>query len=237
MTKYREQDQPVTVVMAVHNGAPFIAEAIKSLSQVSGLKEIILVDDACTDQSPTIAMATAKECKVALRCFRAKSNQPIGPSAARNLGARKVCTPLIWFFDADDICEIQGPDPRLNLIGISGDVIVGSMRYLEHGSHPPKYSQPRHCPSTNLLYLTTEAFRSVGGFNEDLRFGEDVDLLVRLVESGYEVTSIDVLVFSYRQHQDSLTNSIPSAKSQGMLAAVRARLSRINTGISETGAP
>lgn len=149
-----------------------------------------------------------------LRVVRLDANQ--GPAAARNAGLREVTTPYVAFVDTDvDVDE----DTLLALAGqldASGDALAAPrvcahaasddasvfQRFEQAGS--PLDLGPvaaRVAPTTRVSYVPAasivcrvDAIRAVGGFDEALRYGEDVDLVWRLVEHGmrcrYEPASI-----------------------------------------------
>jgi hypothetical protein len=86
----------VSVVMPVHNGQAFLAQAIESvLSQTYVPIELIAVDDGSTDRSADILAG----CEPRIRVVRqAKS----GVSAARNAGIDRSGGEYIAFLDQDD---------------------------------------------------------------------------------------------------------------------------------------
>src|SRR6266581_9394895 len=90
-------DGNVTVVIAVRNGEPFIAEAVRSaLSQGDQVARVIVVDDGSTDSS--VASVTA----LGDRRATATQSPGHGVSAARNFGAQQADTRWLLFLDADD---------------------------------------------------------------------------------------------------------------------------------------
>ncbi len=125
-----------------------------------------------------------------------------GPAAARNAGLACVTTPLVAFVDAD----VDLPtgwlhhllphfnDDRVALVAprVSVSPTAGAIgAYEQHGSpldlgpHPARVeagSRVSYVPSAAIV-CRTDALRDVGGFDESLRAGEDVDLVWRLVEA------------------------------------------------------
>jgi len=71
----------ISVVMPVHNAAPFVGEAIRSvLAQTVGDFELILIDDASTDDSATV-IAEFRDPRI--RCRR--SDVSLNAAGARNI--------------------------------------------------------------------------------------------------------------------------------------------------------
>lgn len=91
----------VSVVVAAYNSASYIRDAIGSLSrQTMPDFEIIVVDDASTDETPEILAALARA-EPRLRVVRLASNH--GAFGAANVGLAAARAPLIARFDSDDI--------------------------------------------------------------------------------------------------------------------------------------
>jgi len=129
-----------------------------------------------------------------------------GPAAARNTGWRAAETPFVAFADADVVAPPgwatdvgrHFADPELGLVAPRVRATGGTSvrhRYEEvrcpldmgpvgglvrHGTQRP------FVPSTAWV-VRRSALEAVGGFNEGMRVGEDVDLAWRLERSGWRV--------------------------------------------------
>jgi mycofactocin glycosyltransferase len=123
-----------------------------------------------------------------------------GPAAARNAGRRLATTPLVAFLDADvdvttgDNAEstswlrallVHFDDP---LVGLVAPRVLGEAGSpLDLGDEPARIragTRVSYVPGAALV-VRAEAFDAVGGFDETLRFGEDVDFVWRLDEAGW----------------------------------------------------
>jgi mycofactocin system glycosyltransferase len=129
-----------------------------------------------------------------------------GPAAARNTGWRKVTTELVAFLDADtrpepgwlDALLPHFEDPAVVAVAPRVRSAPGKSalaRYerarsaLDLGGDPAQVrpgSRVSYVP-TAALVVRTAALRALGGFDENLRFGEDVDLIWRLIAGGGRV--------------------------------------------------
>jgi mycofactocin system glycosyltransferase len=162
---------------------------------------VIVVDDGSPTAVDTDALGKG------VRVIRLPVNQ--GPGAARNAGLAAVTTPFVLFLDAD--AAITLADVRRLLGHLDGDDTVGAVAPRVHsparpgGSLLARYDAARSPldmgslpalvrPGTRVSYVPaaallcrTEAVRSVGGFDESLRYGEDVDLVWRLAGAGWSV--------------------------------------------------
>lgn len=128
----------------------------------------------------------------------------LGPAAARDAGLDHVTTPLVAFVDADvelpdgwlQPLLLHFADPRVALVaprvrGAEGaGLLAGYERRhspLDLGDEPARVAagtRVSYVPAA-VLVCRVDALRSVGGFDTDLRVGEDVDLVWRLADAGH----------------------------------------------------
>jgi mycofactocin system glycosyltransferase len=168
------------------------------VEQLDGTAEIIVVDDA----SPlTVPQFDAPSVKVLRRVTNG------GPGAARNSGLAEVHTAHVVFVDADVTCTAHDVTslarwwvhPRTALLAprvrarewftdnstIAAYEAVHSA--LDMGDEPARVrsgSRISYVPAAVLL-CRVDTIRSVDGFDESLRTGEDVDLVWRLDTAGH----------------------------------------------------
>ncbi|HEX8923043.1 MAG TPA: glycosyltransferase family A protein, partial [Pyrinomonadaceae bacterium] len=83
----------ISVIIPVHNGGAHLDRCLDALMTSAGDFEIILVDDASTDESAAHAQARG------IRVLRQDARR--GPGAARNLGAQEARGKILLFIDAD----------------------------------------------------------------------------------------------------------------------------------------
>src|SRR6185295_6193515 len=90
---------PVSVVIPALNAERFIGQAIESVhAQTLQVREIIMVDNGCTDRTTRIAAALGAAIVEEKRR---------GISLARNAGIRKSTQEWIALLDADDLWDAQ----------------------------------------------------------------------------------------------------------------------------------
>ena len=185
----------VTVVIPVRDRP---AGLDRCLAALGTRYPVIVVDDGSADPA-----ATARACA---RHGARLVSRPVcgGPGPARNSGLALASTPLIAFLDSD--CE-AGPEWISQLAAHFADPMIGAVaprvrpvtgpgaagRYL--AARAPidlGPAQARVAPLTRMSYVPTAALlvradALGGGFDPSLRYGEDVDLVWRMVEAGWRV--------------------------------------------------
>lgn len=127
-----------------------------------------------------------------------------GPGAARNAGLALVTTPLVAFVDADvdlpdgwlepllghfDDDRVAVVAPRVRSRAGPGVLAGWERRHspLDLGPEPARVragSRVGYVPAAAIV-CRAEVVRGVGGFDESLRFGEDVDLVWRIDRAGW----------------------------------------------------
>lgn len=212
-------ERRVTIVIPVYNGAKTIARTIESLlRQTLPPREIVIVDDGSTDETPAVLARFAERIRV-LR----KVNG--GPASARNAGVRAAEGEFIAFTDSDCLPE---PDWLRNLVaGFDRDELAGVggiVRSLD-GTLTGQYVDairlldPQADETGEIPYLITanacfrrEALLRAGLFDERFRKpgGEEPELCSRIRKLGYRFAATEsaVVLHHHRQTPGSLLRTI-----------------------------
>ena len=131
-----------------------------------------------------------------------------GPAAARNAGARMCTSDAIAFVDADAVADtatlqqiaahlcdplVAAAAPRVcpDVSAADGmlQAFAAAASPLDLGPRPAAVApggRVSYVPSTVLVVRRT-ALLDIGGFDESMRYGEDVDLVWRLLATGHRV--------------------------------------------------
>ena len=120
------------MVIPVHNGARFVADAIASItSQTHGRFEILAVDDGSADDSVAVLEALIPEVAATgnhLQVLRHATNA--GVAAARNSGVRAATSGWVAFLDQDDVWPPGRTQALLRAAGETvADVVFGRMSF------------------------------------------------------------------------------------------------------------
>jgi mycofactocin system glycosyltransferase len=178
----------VTVVIPVRDRA---AELDRCLAAVGASHPVLVVDDSSADPRAVAAVCAARGARLAARPVNG------GPGPARNTALTMIGTDFVAFLDSDCI-------PAANWIGaLAGhfaDPLVAAVAPRIVAAEPGRGGSAldlgdraaRVAPLTRVSYVPTAALllrraAVTGGFDEALRYGEDVDLIWRLVEADWRV--------------------------------------------------
>lgn len=234
----------VSVVMANHNGARHLAEAVRSvLGQTLLDLELIVVDDASTDDSLAVA-AAASGGDPRLRLLAQPANG--GPSAARNRALDEARGRWLAIVDSDDLLV---PD-RLTVLLLraeaqGADLIADDLEvFADDGSSPARGFLPdgwKDAPrwigladfvragamygeGPDLGFLKPMISRAALGdlrYAPDLRIGEDYDLVARLLARGARYRLVPQALYRYRKHSASISHRLSPERIGAMLDAQR----------------
>lgn len=188
----------VSIIVPVHNNPRDLRECLTALiSQCGPDSEIIVVDDASTDETPSVAG------RLGARLLRLSKNS--GPAAARNHGAGHARGDILFFIDADVVVapgtvdrirKAFAENPTVAAVFGSYDAtprakdIVSRYRNLLH--HFVHQNGPVEASTfwAGCGAVRRAAFQEVGGF-DDRRFPrpsiEDIELGQRLRRAGQRI--------------------------------------------------
>jgi mycofactocin system glycosyltransferase len=239
----RPPEQPVrdvTIVIPVRDRAELLDLLLTALGadpQTSGVKALV-VDDGSANLAAVASVTRRHHATLLVH----PCNQ--GPAAARNTGLGQASTGYVAFCDCDVLPEpgwlgpllAQFADPALALaaprvLGLSG----GRPRWLDRYEdvRSPLDMGGREAPVvplSALAYVPTAALvvrrAAVGaGFDPQFRFGEDVDLCLRLHRAGWRMRYLPSSRVGHR-HRASLGSWLAQRASYGSGAAELARRHR-----------
>ena len=191
----------ISVVITCHNEEAYIEQCVNSVvtqSDYQDIKEIFVVDDGSTDNSPKL-LAQLK-----LNCNKLKviTTKGLGLPAARNIAIKSASSEFIAFLDADDFWTKNKLQNQLKafknnpLIGLvygdiwdfkksdASDAKYISVRSLNrfHTNQLVEYfiKDAPIIPSTTIC--RKEVFKTVGLFNEEMKTCEDTEMYLRVAE-------------------------------------------------------
>ncbi|WP_313805368.1 glycosyltransferase family A protein [Flavobacterium sp.] len=218
-----------SVIIPLFNKERYIQNTINSVLRQSFQDfEIILVEDCSTDSSLTKASAINSE---KIKIIRHQENK--GLSASRNTGIKNANGKYIAFLDADDLWEINFLEEIQTLIHKFPEADLFATNYqeifpnktsiipannsdkLEVYTIVPNFfkislAQPLYCPSS--LCVQKSIFESIGYYDENITYGEDVDFNIRINSKLKLAYSTNPLVKYFTVTENQITQSKLSNK-------------------------
>ena len=207
----------LSLLVPCYNASAYIEKLAAVVAETSVfLREVLLVDDCSTDDSFQRALA------LGLPVVQTPYN--MGPGGARNFGVEFLCGEWVHFLDADDVLSVETLYNSLRYLNETVDVLLVGARWVheitgevlkEWAIHPQDvalnpllYSLSSPIP-THCSILRIEQFRTIGGFDPQLRCWEDGDLHVRLAAHGSRFSVMDgILTTSIRHDRGASANHL-----------------------------
>lgn len=225
----------VSVITATYNQGPYLAESIESaLSQTGVSVEVIVIDDASTDDTATVLARYADR----VRVIRLDKNCG-GPAHPRNVGLRAAKGDYIAILDGDDVMFPGKLAEQVAFLDAHPDIgfVCANFRNFGRGipdggdelsRHPEFLAAPKQklgerwfrIPSAvafetligdNFVGVATVIFRReilamVGLMDEGLRRSEDIEYWYR-VARRYDFGYIDKVMAGRRLHGTNISAS------------------------------
>jgi cellulose synthase/poly-beta-1,6-N-acetylglucosamine synthase-like glycosyltransferase len=188
----------ISIIVPAYNNLQDLRECLTALISSAGAdSEIIVVDDASTDDTPTGAARMG----VRVLCMATNS----GPAAARNYGASQAQGDILFFVDADVVIgaeaihrirQLLTEDPDLAAVFGSYDAhprakgVVSRYRNLLHHFVHQQGNAEASTFWAGCGAIRKAVFEAVGGF-DSTRYRkpsiEDIELGYRLRQAGYRI--------------------------------------------------
>jgi glycosyltransferase involved in cell wall biosynthesis len=202
----------VTFVIPARNEESNIESCLRGISDQDypkDLYEIIVADGHSGDRTAEIARSLG-----AIVINNDKAIQ----SAGRNIGAANAKGKLVAFIDADIVLEkewlkkavTQFRDPGVAAVGNFPEIAAGSNWIEKAWFFHVKNKYAEKTPisadwlaSANIIF-DKAIFDRIGGFDESMRYGEDVDISFRALRYGYEMKLVPELESTHLQYETSL---------------------------------
>ena len=209
--------QLVSVIIPTYNAALFIEETISSiLSQTIPDFEIIVIDDASSDNTVQVIKKIAKEDSRIKYFIQEKG----GVSIARNKGIKESAAQFIAFIDHDDLwmpqklekqLKVFNNDPQLGLVFSRESIITADGRPIGISGGISRLSRGyvfkdlfcRHFISPSTVLIRREVFDTLDEwFDESMEMAEEVDLFLRIAYK-WKVDYCDEVLAKWRVHSNN----------------------------------
>jgi glycosyltransferase involved in cell wall biosynthesis len=198
----------ISVVIANYNYGKYLGRCVRSiLSQSIDRKiyEVVIVDDASTDDSLAIINTFSTE----VRVIQNQANMGLAYTA--NMGITSAKGRYVVRLDSDDY--VHADFLRTLLIGFEffgKQVEAISTDYLKVTpvGEILSYGFAEIEPIACSIAFKMDALETLGYYNDALRIGEEVELRERFDSANFRVRNVNLPLYRYVQHSKSLTKSV-----------------------------
>ncbi len=220
----------VSIILPTYNRAAYLVESIDTcLAQTLADFEVVVVDDASTDDTPqTLANLAARDPRI--RCLRHETNRKL-PGALNTGFAAARGEFLTWTSD-DDRFHPTFLEETVGFLRARPDVdyVYTDVEILDEQGRVVRHAvamEPEQLITgfdgigiTSFLYRRS-VYERVGDYAEDLFLAEDYDYWLRILAGGMRMHHLPKTLYQYRRHAGSLTDV---HRGQTFLAAERSLL-------------
>lgn len=232
----------VSVAIANHNGARYLRAAVRSaLGQDLAEIEVIVVDDASTDDSVALAESLARaDSRVRVERLRRRR----GPGGARNRALELARGQWLAVLDGDDLMHPARLSRLVSRAQTDGaDIVADDQLVFESTAQGSRFLRGARAraptwltmqafleetrmfaPPPNLGYLKPvirlASWRGAAvRYDETLAIGEDHDVMLRLLMTGLRCRIDPFLGYFYRRHVGSASHRLNEAALAGIARA------------------
>jgi glycosyltransferase involved in cell wall biosynthesis len=196
-----------SIIITTHDRPGLVRRAVESALAAGSNVEVIVVDDASTDE-------TAALCKElnGIKYVRVDRNQRV--AGARNLGLMVSSGEYVTFLDDDDVRLPGSLEGQIKLLEANSEagLIYGQAILADQTGNSTNQSYPRVCPQGDVLWellgqnfipCGTAVFRRscidrIGLLDQSLAGLDDWDLWIRIAEL-YSILAVEGPVLCWRQ--------------------------------------
>jgi glycosyltransferase involved in cell wall biosynthesis len=196
-----KEEPKYSIIIPVYNRPLEINELLQSLTQQTYTDfEVIIVEDGSIESSEDIVIQFIKKLTIK---YYFKANG--GPGLARNYGAEHASGAYLIFFDSDCIIPnnyldtlnshldktpvdaFGGPDMAHPSFTNIQKAISYSMTsfFTTGGIRGSKETMDKFYPRSFNMGITKAVYQKTGGFST-MRFGEDIDFSLRILDNGFK---------------------------------------------------
>jgi glycosyltransferase involved in cell wall biosynthesis len=213
----------VSIIIPTYNRAHLIGETMDSILEQTYINwECIIVDDGSIDDTKLV-LQKYLDSDTRFQYYRRPENIRKGPNSCRNYGFEKSKGEFINWFDSDDILFKNSLELRIKNFNSSSDVVIGKCEIFD-SSMGIKIAENRILSFGNIAkdYFVGNITYYVSGpiwrrsflekqkelFDEKIRYLDDWDFNLRMIYQKPNIKFLDIPVFKYRSHTNSLSKQI-----------------------------
>jgi len=212
------QTPKVSIILPTYNGQQFIEKSIEScIDQTHQNIELIIVDDASTDQTAEIIRRYGER-DTRIKVITNKKNKKLPGSL--NVGHRASSGDLITWTSDDNFFRNDAIENMANYLKTHSDVgmvycdywVIDSKEEIVKAVRVPSIEMLSNynCIGACFMYRK-ETHKRTGSYSSNVLYAEDYDYWLRIA-SRNSVQPIHEILYYYRFHDDSLTSRVKKEK-------------------------
>lgn len=214
----------ISVILPVYNGEKFLERCIKSvLNQLYKNLELIIVDDASTDNSKNIILKFSKIDKRIKYIFLEKNSG--SPAYPHNIGFTASSGNFISYIDQDDEWLPSKLKKQLNhylnninkrpigLVTCYSMIIdtIKNSSYISQINHSYNFKEVisnvnNYCSGNSSMFIPRYVIERIGDRDVNVGVYEDIDFVIRLVSAGFFIEIVKEPLFKYYVHNYNFSN-------------------------------
>jgi glycosyltransferase involved in cell wall biosynthesis len=209
----------VSVVIPTYNRARFLRAAVRTvLDQTFQDFEIVIVDDASSDDTPAVVASLGDG---RIKYIRHEQNRRI--AGARNTGVSSSAGEYIAFLDDDDEWRPRKLEQQVQILDISAPTVgavytafaqvdvasgnvVGVITPVKRGHILHELGSRNWVGTASTVCVRRQCFEEVGLFDESVAFGEEYDMWIRIAHR-FDFRYIDEVLVGYGLHARRLSRN------------------------------
>ena len=225
-SRFQGSTPAISVIVTLYNYGTYIPQCLQSLEEsrttaIPGGIEVVIVNDASTDDSLKEAMAFQKTSRHPVRVIDKWLNT--GLADARNVGLQLARAPYVFIMDADNLVFPNALEQLRAKIVEDGSAAAYAMLCRFQGRQSDAEGLLSYFdwdPQMLVEFPYVDAMAmfdrnqliKIGGYNNELYklgwFGwEDYDLWLRIAEAELPVSFLPNILCLYRHHEKAMSNT------------------------------
>lgn len=225
----------VSIVLPTYNGEKYIRKSIESVINQTYIDwELIVIDDCSTDSTNCIVAEYAgKDDRIKLY----KNDRNLRLPGSLNVGFSNASGEYLTWTSDDNIYKTNAIEKMLDILqknkdcglvfsrmeNIDADGVVKDLSYVPERVEELYY---RNIVGASFMY-TREVYKEIGDYDPEKFLMEDYDYWLRIMRL-YTVKYIPEVLYQYRQHGNSLTETRNRQVLEGKVKLLKSELVQMN---------
>jgi len=208
----------VSIVIPAFNAGRFIGRALNGvLAQTHAEWEVVVVEDGTHDETEAVVREFAGSVSQPVRYENNGVN--LGVSVTRNRALGQAAGKVIAFLDADDWWAPEHLAEGLKTLEKGADLCFSGFHLYDEsaqkeletfvpdlaelGNPLTRLFRSNFIQTSSLVMVRREAAEKAGGFDVDLKVGEDCDYWMRILACGHKLACTGQATCYYTKHSGS----------------------------------